>query len=153
MSFALPSSIANAHPLPAPDVFAVMGAGAVRRPGRAAGARGPAGAPDWPRRRITETIQAQGCALQTTAGCVPCPAHTGLQPPCRVDVVLLMRKATDRGRRPAAAALAPTLAVLALQNGVDSAERLRAVLITQTLASGVVRRHAPGGQTTSGTVA
>ena len=154
MSFALPSSIADAPPAaPAPVSFAVMGAGAM---GSYLGALlAHAGLPVRliGRAAHVQAIQAQGLHLQTTTLDVylPMAAHTDAAAVQGVDVVLLCVKATDleAAARQLQPHLAPHTLVLALQNGVDSAERLRAVLgPTQALASGVVyaatRLQGPG---------
>ena len=154
MSFALPSSIADAPPAaPAPVSFAVMGAGAM---GSYLGALlAHAGLPVRliGRAAHVQAIQAQGLRLQTATLDVSLPmaAHTDAAAVQGVDVVLLCVKATDleAAARQLQPHLAPHTLVLALQNGVDSAERLRAVLgPTQALASAVVyaatRLQGPG---------
>ena len=89
-----------------------------------------------------QAINAQGLRLQTASEDlhIPLATNTDAKAVAGADVVLLCVKSTDT--ETAAAQIKPHLAahaqVLSLQNGVDNAQRLQAVLGTQAVAPAVV---------------
>ncbi len=146
-------------PLPSPLRVAVVGAGAVgcyyggmlARAGHAVVLIG--------RPAHVQAIEAHGLRVQTQAfdQQVPLQASTGLAAAAGADLVLFSVKSpdTEATGRALAAHLAPQALVVTLQNGVDNADRLRALLphevaaavvyvATEMAGPGHVRHHGRG---------